>query len=542
MTDHAPPEQHAAIARVKSGRHFSVVWLVPLVALLIGGWLAFKAISEKGPIVTITFVSAEGLEAGKTKIKFKNVVIGQVEKIRLSDDLKHVLVTAELSKDTEKYLNDKTRFWVVRARVSGGTVTGLSTVLSGVYIGVDPSLEGIPAREFTGLDVPPVVTTGQPGRHFWLRADRLGSLDVGAPVYYRQIPVGQIVSYDFSPAGDAVDIQVFVEAPHHTRVTESTRFWNASGVNVSLDSQGLRVETESLITIIGGGVAFDIPNGLPPGKEADDHARFRLYPGEASIQEKTYTVRHYWMLLFDHSVRGLNVGALVELHGIKIGEVVSLDLEYNPDAMDFRVPVVIAIEPERIRGIGDVPATAAAESSEEILKWLVERHGLRAQLKSGNLLTGQLLVDVDFHRTASRGRLTYRDGYPVIPTVPAPFEQLQESLARITRQLEKVPFEQIGIDLQQALQEATATFQKAGESANKLNVETLPQLQATLNELQKTLLELQGTVGKDSPLNYNAKKALEELSLTLRSLRELTETLERKPESLLFGKGEEAHE
>lgn len=542
MTDHAPPEQHAAIARVKSGRHFSVVWLVPLAALLIGGWLAFKAISEKGPTVTITFVSAEGLEAGKTKIRFKDVVIGQVEKIRLSDDLKHVLVTAELSKDTEKYLNDKTRFWVVRARVSGGTVTGLGTVLSGVYIGVDPSLDGIPAREFTGLDVPPVVTTGQPGRHFWLRADRLGSLDVGAPVYYRQIPVGQIVSYDFSPAGDAVDIQVFVESPHHTRVTESTRFWNASGVHVSLDTQGLQVKTESLISIIGGGIAFDIPNGLPPGKEADDHAMFRLYPDQTSIQEKTYTVRHYWMLLFDHSVRGLSVGAPVELHGIKIGEVVSLDLEYNPHAMDFRVPIVIAIEPERIRGIGDVSAKAAAESSEEILKWLVERHGLRAQLKSGNLLTGQLLVDVDFHPTASRGRLTYRDGYPVIPTIPGSFEQLQESLTRITRKLEKVPFEQIGIDLQQALKEATVTFQKAGESANKLNTETLPQLQATLNELQKTLLELQGTVGKDSPLNYNAKKTLEELSLTLRSLRELTETLERKPESLLFGKGKEAHE
>lgn len=538
MTDQSPAARHAATARVKPGHGFSIVWIVPLVALLIGGWLAFKAISEKGPTIKIAFASAEGLEAGKTRIKYKDVEIGKVDEIRLSDDLSTVVVTAELVRESEKFLTDKTRFWVVRARVSGGTVTGLSTVLSGVYIGVDPSRDGTPTREFTGLDVPPVVTTDQPGRHFWVRADRLGSLDVGAPVYYRQIQVGQVVSYGFSPDGEAVDIQLFVEAPHHTKVTENTRFWNTSGIHVDLTADGLKITTESLITIITGGLAFDLPDGLPPGKEAEPDAVFRLYPDHASTQEKSYTIRRYWMLYFDQSVRGLSVGAPVELYGIKIGEVVGLELAYDTGKHDFRVPVKVVIEPERISGIGTATAQkAAAENSEAIVRMLVEERGMRAQLKNRNLLTGQMLIDLAFHRDAKKARLTHVEGYPVIPTIPGSLEQLQESLTRIATRLEKVPFEQIGNELSETLKDTRIMVRQAGDLAGTLNSETAPQFKATLDELQKTLTELQGMLGKDSRLNYTTRKSFEELTLTLRSLRELADSLERRPESVLFGKG-----
>ncbi|NJC88871.1 MAG: MCE family protein [Desulfuromonas sp.] len=543
MTSHAPPEQHAAVAKVKTGRSFSIVWIVPIVALLIGGVLAYKAISEKGPTITITFTSAEGLEAGKTKIKYKDVEVGKVETISLSDDLSHVIVTAELGKGSLPYLNDKTRFWVVRAQIRGGSVSGLGTMLSGAYIGIDPSKEGTPTKSFKGLEVPPVITTGLPGRHFWLRADTLGSLTVGAPVYYRQIQVGQVVSYNFSADGQAVDLQLFVEAPHHTRVTENTRFWNASGVNVTLNAQGLKVNTESLVSVISGGLAFDLPDGYAPGKEAEANATFRLYPDHASTQEKTYTVRRYWMLYFDQSVRGLSVGAPVELFGIKIGEVVSLDLQFDANKQDFRVPVKVAIEPERIGGVGTAAAMkAAAENSEAMIKMLVEQRGLRAQLKSGNLLTGQLMVDLAFHKDVKKAKLTHADGYPVIPTLPGSLEQIQESLARITSRLEQIPFEQIGAELHKTLQEASVAIKQAGEFAGKLNNETAPQLKTTLDELEKTLVELQGTVGKNSPLNYNAKKTFEELTLTLRSLRQLTETLDKQPQSVIFGKDGDANE
>ena len=555
MTDLNQAAQQAATARTQNKRAFSIIWAVPIVALLIGGWLAFKAYSEKGPTITVTFVSGEGLEAGKTKIKYRDVEVGEIERITLSEDISRVVVIAKLVKGSEKYLTDKTKFWVVRARIRGGSVSGLGTVLSGAYISIDPDKTGKATRTFTGLEVPPVITLGQPGRHFRLNTDNLGSLDIGAPVYYRQIQVGQVVGYGFGAEGKEVDIQLFIEAPYHAWVTENTRFWNASGIDVSLNAQGLKVNTQSMVSIVSGGIAFDVPNGTQPGKEAEDNTVFSLYPDRASIQEKIYTVRRSWMLLFDQSVRGLSVGAPVELHGIQIGEVVSLDLEYDAAMKNFYVPVVIAIEPERIRvSNGNDPMLPTADKSESMLKWLVEERGLRAQLKTGNLLTGQLMVNLEFHPAEPKVQLAHRNGYPLVPTMPGSLEQLQESLTKITSRLEKVPFDEIGAELQLALQEARATLKQIGGFAGTLTNETAPELQTTLVklqqsletlqgtvgvELQKTLVELQKSVGKDSPLNYNAQKTLEELSLTLRSLRELTSTLEQQPQSIVFGKEKE---
>ena len=543
MTDHQQAGQHAATAKVKTGRNFSIIWVVPIVALLIGGWLAFKAISEKGPTITIAFATAEGMEAGKTKIKYKDVDVGMVEEISLSDDLSHVIVTAELHKGAAPYLNDKTRFWVVRAQVRGGNISGIGTLLSGAYIGIDPGKGGAPTNAFKGLEVPPVVTAGQPGRHFWLRADTLGSLDIGAPVYYKQIQVGQVVSYKFGDDGQSVDIQLFIEAPHHTQVTDNTRFWNASGVDITLNAQGLKVDTQSMISIIGGGLAFDLPKDEPPGKDAAENAIFRLYPDHASIQEKTYTLRSYWMVYFDQSVRGLSAGAPVELLGVKIGEVIDMNLAYNGQKKNFHVPVKIAIEPERIGGVDEMIAlNKMGGDSKTLLRMLVEERGLRAQLKSANLLTGQLMVDLVFRPEDKKAKLTFVDDYPVVPTASGSIEQIQESIARITSKLEKVPFDQIGAELNETLREAKTTLKQAGEFTGKLNSETVPEVKATLDELQKTLTELQAAYGKESPLNYSTQKTLEELALTLRSLRELSKTLEEQPQSILFGKEGEKNE
>lgn len=536
-------EERAATAKIQGKRGFSIVWIVPMVALLIGGWLALKAIREKGPTITITFVNAEGLEAGKTKIKYRDVNVGQVEQVTLSKDGSYVIATAKLVKGMEQYLTDKTRFWVVRAQVRGGSISGLSTLLSGGYIGVDPSRSGTPTNNFTGLEVPPVVTMGQPGRHFRLKADTLGSLNIGAPVYYRQIQVGQVVSYGFGQEGKGVDIKIFIEAPHQTKVTENTRFWNASGIDVTLNAQGLKVDTQSLVSIVGGGIAFDLPKDSSPGEEAKDEALFQLYPDHAAIQEKQYTVRRYWLLLFDQSVRGLNIGAPVELYGIKVGEVVDLKLEYDAAMKKFQVPVLIAIEPERIlvthRKDNDKDEQGNPEA---FLKDLIEQHGLRAQLQSGNLLTGQLMVNMAFIPESPKALLAHRDGLPVVPTIPGSFEQLQESLNKIITNLDKVQFDQIGSELQMVLKEARSTLKQMGGLAEKLNQETAPKVQATVTELQKTLVELQRTIGKDSPLNYNTQKALEELTQTLRAVRELADTLDKQPQSVIFGKEKKSHE
>ncbi|SFL79795.1 paraquat-inducible protein B [Desulfomicrobium norvegicum] len=542
MTDSSEAQTLAAPAEVRKKGGISLVWIVPIVALLVGGWLVFKAMSEKGPVVTMTFSTAEGLEAGKTKIKFKDVVVGQVEDIRVGDDLTHVVVTAELVKDYARFLNDKTRFWVARAQIRGGTASGLSTLLSGAYIGIDPALGGQPTTSFAGLEVPPVITSGLPGRHFWLKAKHLGSLNVGVPVYYRQIQVGQVVSYGFAPDGQTVDVQVFVGAPHDAKVTKNTRFWNASGLDVSLSAEGLKIDTESLISIISGGLAFDVPDGLEPGEVAGENSVFNLYPNRESIQEKSYSVRRKWMVYFDQSVRGLSPGAPVEIYGIKIGEVTDIDLVYDEKMKDLRVPVVLSIEPERIANVLKAVSDRQGGQSEPLLRWFVEERNLRAQLKTGNLLTGQMLVDLGFYPEEPKAQLAHENGMPVIPSMGGSIEQIQESIARITRSLEKVPFEKIGKSLDQLLRESSVTVREAGTFVRRLDGETAPMLQSSLGALQGTLEELQRTLGKDSPLNYNLKKTLEELTLTLRSLRELSTAIENQPQSLLFGKGEKKDE
>jgi paraquat-inducible protein B len=503
---------------------------------LIGAWLGVKAIREQGPTITITFGSAEGLEAGKTRIRYRDVEVGQVEHIGLAND--RVQVTARLIKEAEPYLTDQTRFWVVRPRIRGGSVSGLGTVLSGAYIGVDVGRAGQPTKEFTGLEVPPVVTVGQPGRHFRLTAESLGSLDIGVPVYYRQIRVGQVVGYGFAADGRTVDVQIFVEAPHHTRVTENTRFWNASGIEVALDAQGLKVDTQSLVSILSGGIAFDLPHeGEQPGDEAVEDSAFRLYANRADIQEKSYTIRTHWLLLFDESVRGLSKGAPVELYGIKVGEVVDLSLEFDTASKRFQVPVLVAIEPERIRAANREKALQQIKHDPTtFMKVLVEERGLRAQLQSGNLLTGQLMINLVFVPDAPKVTLAERDGHRVVPTVAGQFQRLQESLTRIVARIEQVPFDRIGTELQGTLTGARQTLQATTALAGRLDRETAPQLEATLARLERTLAELQATAGRNAPLPQQAERALEELSQTLRSLRDLTDTLEHRPQSLLFGK------
>ncbi|RLB61133.1 MAG: paraquat-inducible protein B, partial [Deltaproteobacteria bacterium] len=283
--------EQAPEAQIQTKRGFSIIWVVPIIALLIGGGLAFKAMSEKGPIITITFETADGLVAGKTQIKFKDVEVGKVTQIDLSGDESGVVVTAEMNKNAKPYLRDKTNFWVVRAKIMAGEISGLGTLLSGAYIGCNPSKEGQKTKLFTGLEKAPLVTVGMPGHHFILQSKDLGSLDRGAPIYYRGIKVGQVVDYDFNHERDGVDIKLFVEAPFHDKVHENTRFWNASGVDFTMDATGVKLDTQSLISIMLGGLSFDIPKGQTPGALAEEAKIFKLFKDRASIDERIYTVK-----------------------------------------------------------------------------------------------------------------------------------------------------------------------------------------------------------------------------------------------------------
>ena len=534
---------------VHSKKAFSIVWLVPIVAAIIGGWLAYKAISERGPTITIVFKSAEGLEAGKSKIRYKDVEIGQVEGIGLSKDLSGVVVTAALVKQAEQYLTENTRFWIVRARISASGASGLGTIFSGTYISIDPVRGGEPARKFEGLERPPVVTRDLPGRHFMLNADRMSSLDIGSPVYFRQIKVGQVAAYNIDKKGNRVMINVFVRAPYHHFVRKNTRFWNAGGLDISVDAAGIKVDTESFVTLLLGGIAFETPVNLEPGDVAEEGDMFVLYRNHESIYEKAYLKKSYWVVHFSGSVKGLDVGSPVDFRGIKVGRVADIRLEFLMEDSAVRIPVLIELEPERISVTGEQPENM---DNPQFMDHLVNK-GLRAQLKKGSLFTGQLFIELNFHPDAPVQHIVWEGKYPELPTIPSPIEEITTGLAQLIDRLENFPLEQIGESLRNTFQgtEQLVTSPELYESihslnnslkqintfSSHLNEDMIPAFNTTLEKTQKTLTEAENILRSDSQFRHQLNDTLTELGDAARSVRLLVDYLEQHPEALLKGKG-----
>ncbi|MCU0561169.1 MAG: MlaD family protein [Desulfobacterales bacterium] len=540
----------AAVASLK--RRFSLVWLVPVVAALIGGWLVVKALTEKGPEIAISFKTAEGLEVGKTKVRFKDVEIGQVTAITFGNDIKHVIVKAQLVKEAERFLSENTRFWVVRARVSASAIYGLGTVFSGAYIDLDPGKPGKPAQRFVGLEEPPVVTTGLPGRHFILESERRASIEVGAPIYYRQIKVGEVVAYSLNEDGSKVVAKIFVHAPYHAFVSQRSRFWSASGVDLKMDASGLKVYTESLVTILVGGIAFDsFPSSLAPDAQAPEEAVFTLYPNFQAAQAREYTKTNYFVLLFEESVRGLSPGAPVEFRGIPIGHVVDIKSELDFKMNKIKIPVIVAAEPERISIAGKLPEGVTREN---LTDYFIEK-GLRAQIRTGNLLTGQNYVALDFFPNAKPAALVRegRYGYAEFPTTPTQLEEIGTKVSQLVAKLDKIPVDEIGQNLNATIKgarrvvaspellETVTSLNAAVKELQLLTAElrtrTAPELTAAVEQARKSLAAAESTLGADAPLQNRLTTALEELAGAARALRVLADYLERHPESALFGKG-----
>ncbi|PXW84942.1 paraquat-inducible protein B [Nitrosomonas sp. Nm84] len=526
-------------ARVETRSGMSIVWLIPLVALLVGAWLAYKTWSETGPIITISFKTAEGLEADKTKIKYKNVEIGKIRSIELSDDLSHVIVTAELVRDARHYLTESTRFWVVRARIAAGEVSGLSTLLSGAYIGIDPGKEGDDVRDFVGLEVPPALVDRAPGSHFFLRANNLNSLDVGSPVYYRMIKVGQVISYRFAQDGQSVEIDVFIYSPHDKQINSNTRFWNASGLEMSLDANGVHVSTESLVTVMMGGIAFDTPRKSNKAEEpvTKDH-EFILFKDHQATLRESHTLKFEYVLHFSGSVRGLSLGAPVEFKGIPIGEVIDINMEFNAESNDIMIPVTIEVVPNSMifKGVSN-QMEFIRDNHKTVMNDLIKR-GMRAQLKTGNYMTGQLFVDLDFIPDAPTASINWRETPPVFPTTPTPFEEISTTIASLVKKLKTLPLEKIGSQFQDSVITLTSTMQETERLVQTLNTSVTPAITATLDQTRKTLATVEQTIQSDSSTQRDLRDVFDELSKAARSIRIMTDYLERHPEALIHGKRE----
>ncbi|RMC95477.1 MCE family protein [Aquitalea palustris] len=536
-TDHTAPGATVPLAVAAQGDSHpwlpGLIWLIPLLAAVIGGYLAVQAILARGPSITITFRSAEGLEAGKTRIKYKDVEIGEVIAVRISPDNKTIEATAQLNKEAERFLARDSRFWIVRPRIAGGSVSGLGTLLSGAYIGMDAGKSHETAKHFTGLDVPPIVTGDLPGRQYILKASELGSLDIGAPVYFRRVPVGQVTAYQLDKTGHSVDITIFINAPYDQFVSTGSRFWHASGVDLSISANGLKVNTQSLSAIMLGGVAFE----TPPQSEGPIPAETtRVFMLSNTREQAMQTPDHEALplqLKFQQSVRGLVVGAPVDFRGITIGEVSNIAMEYDAPRKDFNMVVTIQIFPSRLLSMS---SNLDAKRLHQMKLDSLVQHGLRAQLRSGSLLTGQLYVALDFFRDAAKARLVHDKNMDVLPTIPGDLEEMQGVLQRIARKLDKVPFDRIGQDLDANLKQLHATLNTVQQLGSNLDGKVIPQTMATLQQLQHTLDTASQTLQADSPLQQDVRQAAQEVTETARSFRALSDYLERHPDALIRGK------
>ena len=546
-----------ATPEVKKHGSISAIWLLPLITLMIGVSLVVKTIHEQGPQVTISFMSAEGIESGKTKIKYKNVDIGLVESIEFAEDLKDVLLTVRFDRKAEEFLKRGTKFWVVRPRISLRGASGLGTLISGSYIAIEPG-QGELQKHFVGLEEPPVVTADVAGKEIILRADQLGSIDNGSPVYFRGIQAGEIQGYELGNDRNSVFIHAFIKAPFDELVKGNSRFWNVSGMHVSMDSEGFKMQTESFQSMLLGGIAFDTPQTVEASAENVEELVFTLFNSREEIEEQVYTRKVNFVLFFEGSVRGLDVGAPVEFKGIKIGRVVDIRLEFDHNHSSFMIPVLIELEPERIIAKGD------DKSPEDTLKTLVDR-GLRARLQTGSLLTGKLFVELDMHPDTRVRLVSGQAKIPELPTIPAELEQITDSIKGILAKLEKVELDKMGDELHSALQGANTLLNKPEllESITEMN-EALKAFKSVMTKLdpkvepiaenineamrsgKKALDNINHTVKlfdkllrSDSPVQFRIIRMADEMAEAGRALQRFLELLEENPQSLIFGKGNE---
>ena len=541
-----PPDLPRPVIARRAHYSLWLVWLVPLVAVVIGVGLGARSILNRGPTVTIYFHNAEGLEANKTHIKFKDVDVGIVRRVALTKDHREVEVTAEMRGNSgiENLLVSDTRFWIVRPRVGAAGVSGLGTLLSGAYIGMDAGRNATEKREFEGLDVQPAITADVPGREFSLVSDDLGSLDIGSPIYLRRVPVGQVLAYTMLPDGRHIKFTIFITAPYDRFVSAHSRFWHASGVDVELGAQGLHVQTQSVVSVLAGGIAFqDLPDpdlATPP--EAAERTQFTLYAQQSDALKLPDSQGFDYRLLFASSVRGLAVGAPVEYRGLPIGEVTRIAVdgsggETNPEPM---IAVDVRVYPRRLPTINKSGRDDMTQDDQRKRIDPMVRRGFRAQLRSSSLLTGQLFVALDFIKGTPVAHIDWTATPPILPTAPGSLDSLQDTLTSVARKLDAIPYDQLAKDLHQDLTDLDTSLKHVDDLVQHLDTGVLPEAQKTLADARKAVDDLRKTLGTvDQAVGPQATNALNEVSKAAASLNGLADYLKRHPESLLKGKPED---
>ncbi len=573
MSQPDPTESHPE-AIVRKRRGIPTIWAIPMIAAIVGGWLWFRAVQDEGPIVEISFETADGLEAGKTLLKYKDLEVGRVLGIRLASGLQRVLVTAELIPGSESYLRENTQFWVVKPRIGASGISGLDTILSGAYVGVDFAKTGSRTEFFIGLETPPRRSADAEGLRIKLRSRSLGSIDVGTVVTHLQIEMGDVEGYTYLRDEKMIEFDVYIEPQYADLVRKNTRFWNSAGFNATLSADGFQMHTESLQALLVGGIAFDSAVGEADGEPSVDGDTFWLTPTEDEAGDYT-TEPERDVVYFDEPVEGLTVGSPVRFLGIEIGRVIEIGIELEPEAAKFRIRVVL----ETFRNRLDLDTETMGETKAERMQFAIER-GLRAQLGSASLLTGARDIVLGFHAD-TKVKLAHGDSELLeIPTIPSKGQAIGDMLDQLPTIVSDLQTSVAGIAKLVETPKTTETFASLHAASNSLNdllgkldsdsgplIGTLADLRTLVSDLgvfakevraetPEILSSLQatidaaygmahsgeegvGTLSASLPvLEMELSTALREIASGMRSISALADYLERHPEALLKGKSD----
>lgn len=548
-----PRDQSSDVEMRKRGG-VSSIWIVPILAAIVGAAVMWQSLSSQGPSIEIRFSQAKGIEAGKTEIKHKDVVIGLVDDVRFSEDLESVVVSAQLNSEIEPYLGDTTQFWVVGVAISGTDLSGLGTLLSGSYIEVDWS--GTPTqsiRSFVGLETRPLTPPGAEGKQITLRSGEAGSIDVGSAIYFRGLNVGRVESRKLSEDFQTLQYTAFIEAPYADLVNLNTRFWNVSGISLTSGADGIAVQVASLSSLLSGGIAFGQIGSAPIDQQEAFSGPFSIFANRAEAEESLYTdpgqTAYAFSLVFEESVNGLEPGAPVEWQGIRIGTVSDLQLNLAARASGDTVKVIIELQPSRL-GL-------SFEDSEEAMIGLDEwvRSGMRVRLATGNILTGKKVIRfVDEIGDDGRGIDLSAEPFPQLPTALSdldaaadnaeafiatladlPLNELVDGMVRVLENANTVIADPELTRLPSELNQTLSSFDRVAMSLDTASKD-LPVLIQNMNAIANTGEQTLSGLSPDSELYIDLANSIRELRDASRSLSALAARLEEQPNALIMGR------
>lgn len=506
MTDMPQPAEMERRPRKPSPwRNLSVVWLVPVLALVVSLGIAWRTYADRGQLIEIEFQNAAGVKAGETTLHYRDVIIGTVENIGFTEDLEKVLVSARVDNNIVPFLNETAQFWVVRPEVTAQGVSGLSTVLSGVYIEGTWEKTGGPAPDrFQGLDQRPLVDVTDEGTRVTLTTQDGTVTSAGTPVFYRGVQVGRTEAPRLDESGSVVMVEAFVEAPHDRLLTTATRFWDNSGFSVSLGADGLTLDVGSFAALLSGGISFN--TFFDGGRPVEAGHIYELYVDQDSAKTNAFSrVSGNTVTLatvFQGGVSGLTSPAEVRYEGLKIGEVRSVSAFVTGEGNDMEVSqqVLLEIDPELM----GLPANSGLEDVLDLLSPAVEE-GLRARLESANLLGSTLIVElakVEGADPASLDRTA--DPYPVIPSVPSNVQDINATLEGVLKRVN-------GLRIEELIQQATSTLASIEAVATGSEIQTIPKAVVDLIEDARALVNSEAA----KALPGEALDALADLRITI---------------------------